>query len=175
MENDLPMKNKWVISDTHFWHKRIIDYCARPFVSVEQMNDELVRRWNCKIKTKDTVYHLGDFSMGDKDMVSAMVSRLNGYKILVLGNHDRKSISWWERVGFDEVYKSPLTVDDYIFSHYPLPQSQTMFSRKVNVHGHLHSRFIRTDNKHVCVCVDYTDFFPISFSSLPKLHKKQAA
>jgi len=140
------------------------------------MNEEIVRRWNCKIKTKDTVYHLGDFAMGDKDIISDMISRLKGYKILMLGNHDRKSVSWWERVGFDEVHKSPIVVEDYILSHYPLPRDQMLFSNgKINVHGHLHSQSIKTDGKHICVCMDYTDFFPVSFSSLPKLHKKQAA
>ena len=52
------------ISDLHFWHANIIKYCSRPFDNAFQMNEALVENWNAKVKPGDTVFHLGDFSMG---------------------------------------------------------------------------------------------------------------
>ena len=36
----------WFTSDTHFYHNKIVEYCQRPFASVEEMNEELIARWN---------------------------------------------------------------------------------------------------------------------------------
>ena len=72
--------NIWFISDTHFYHANIIRYCNRPWNNgkddagnivvtkdnVEQMNNEMVRRWNSIVSKDDIVWHLGDFSFGGK-------------------------------------------------------------------------------------------------------------
>ena len=57
----------WIISDTHFCHKNIIAYSGRPFKTVEEMNDEIIKRWNNKVGKDDFVIHLGDFALGKKD------------------------------------------------------------------------------------------------------------
>lgn len=54
---------EYVISDTHFFHRNIIDYCKRPFKSVEEMNSEMIRKWHRRVKPDDIVYHLGDVGM----------------------------------------------------------------------------------------------------------------
>ena len=36
----------WFTSDTHFFHDKIVEYSQRPFASVEEMNEELIARWN---------------------------------------------------------------------------------------------------------------------------------
>ena len=74
-------------SDMHFGHANVIKYCARPFASVEEMNEIIVRNWNEVVQPEDTVYCLGDISMGFT-VVEAYSHRLNGNKILVPGNHD---------------------------------------------------------------------------------------
>lgn len=48
------------VSDTHFNHRRIIDYCVRPFGSVKEMNQGIIERWNSIVHDDDTVFHLGD-------------------------------------------------------------------------------------------------------------------
>jgi calcineurin-like phosphoesterase family protein len=78
---------KFFTSDHHFWHANVIKYCDRPFTSVEQMNEMLIKNWNDIVGPDDEVYCLGDFSMAFRP-VEAYTNRLNGKKYLVPGNHD---------------------------------------------------------------------------------------
>jgi calcineurin-like phosphoesterase family protein len=75
-------------ADPHFSHQRINELCKRPFSSVEEMNEELIRRWNSVVWPHHTVYVLGDFLMGPKVDSFRIPARLNGEIILVPGNHD---------------------------------------------------------------------------------------
>lgn len=74
-------------SDHHFYHARVIQYCSRPFLNVEEMNEKMIVEWNNVVAPYDTVYYLGDFSMAFR-AVELYTKRLNGIKILYAGNHD---------------------------------------------------------------------------------------
>jgi calcineurin-like phosphoesterase family protein len=76
-------------SDTHFSHERIIELSDRPFEDAQEMNEMIIRYWNETVEPGDTVYHLGDVAMGTIVDSLPLVGRLNGFKILVPGNHDR--------------------------------------------------------------------------------------
>ena len=79
-------------SDNHFGHGNIIKYCERPFSSVEEMDAEMIRRWNRVVKANDIVYHLGDFTLLGTKKAAEYFLRLNG-KIRILGttwHHDKK-------------------------------------------------------------------------------------
>src|SRR3989344_4198295 len=80
----------FIISDTHFHHKNIIEYSNRPFKSVEEMDSEMIRRWNNKIGKEDIVIHLGDFALGNEKEVKELKDSLNGTILLLMGNHDHK-------------------------------------------------------------------------------------
>lgn len=77
----------WFTSDQHFGHHNIITYCNRPYKSVEEMAEDLIGRYNTLVAPEDIVYHLGDLSMNFKN-AEAVMSRLNGIKHLIPGNHD---------------------------------------------------------------------------------------
>jgi len=80
---------KHYTADTHFGHRGIIGSCSRPFASVEEMDRELVARWNAVVRPGDIVYHLGDFGWAaDETGLRKLFGKLNGRKYLVLGNHD---------------------------------------------------------------------------------------
>jgi calcineurin-like phosphoesterase family protein len=81
---------KFYISDTHFGHVSIINDCARPFSSTDEMDAEIVRRWNAAVGRDDIVYHLGDFGFPGKDRLALgrLFHSLNGRKILIIGNRD---------------------------------------------------------------------------------------
>ncbi len=82
----------WVTSDTHFYHGNIIKYCNRPYVNIESMNRDIVQRWNVVVQPQDLVYHLGDVGFGSLTAIGNLVQELNGTKVLIRGNHDRKGI-----------------------------------------------------------------------------------
>lgn len=82
--------SSFLTADTHFGHANIIRFCKRPFASVDDMKEQLVRNWNSVVKSdRDLVWHVGDFGMSlpDKDMAE-LFGALNGRKRLVIGNHD---------------------------------------------------------------------------------------
>lgn len=81
------MSKIYFSSDHHFYHANIIKLCNRPFSSVVEMNETMVRRWNETVSPDDTVYYLGDFSLAFRP-VELFTHRLNGSKILIPGNHD---------------------------------------------------------------------------------------
>lgn len=75
-------------SDTHFFHKNIIKYSNRPYVSVNDMNEAMIANWNKQVRPTDTVFHLGDFAFATYSQMKSILGRLNGEKHLILGNHD---------------------------------------------------------------------------------------
>lgn len=78
---------RFFTSDLHFYHANVIRYCSRPYSSVEHMNEMMILNWNSVVSPEDIVYCLGDFSLAARP-VESFTQRLNGKKILVLGNHD---------------------------------------------------------------------------------------
>ncbi len=51
----------FLTADTHFGHAQIIEYCKRPFISIDEMNNILIKNWNQRIKQEDMVFIVGDF------------------------------------------------------------------------------------------------------------------
>lgn len=154
---------KYVIADTHFGHFNIIKYCNRPFTSVEEMNEEMIRRWNAVVTPDDLVYHLGDFALGPADYVREYRTKLNGYIEMVMGNHDHRSIGFWNKIGI-AAHKRPITVDDIIFSHAPI-----MHPDLPNVHGHTHNFNTNIAGIHVCVSVEQINYTPISLDKIMEI------
>lgn len=69
----------WLTSDTHLFHHRVIEYCHRPFACVEEMNEEMITRWNPVVHKDDIVFHLGDFCFGKPimDLYTRKIERQN--------------------------------------------------------------------------------------------------
>lgn len=152
----------FAISDTHFNHAKIIDYCNRPFSSVEEMDETLIKNWNETVSNNDTVLHLGDFGLGNKEYIASVVKRLNGKKILILGNHDNWSEQTYRDMGFHTVSRFPILWNDfYLLSHAPLPPISDKLPF-MQLYGHVHndSRYIDTVNSK-CVCVERTGYRPL--------------
>lgn len=149
----------WIWSDLHISHYNVIEYESRPFQTVEEMNNHFID--NSKIvKKQETIFNLGDVSFKlNKDKLRSIITQMPGYKVLILGNHDRsKSVKWWESVGFNEVSKYPIIYKDFfILSHEPVYLNKHM--PYVNIHGHTHSNNFEGSN-YINVSVDRLGFKP---------------
>ncbi|MCI0728857.1 MAG: DUF5662 family protein [Chloroflexi bacterium] len=77
-------------ADTHFGHENIIKYCRRPFASVGEMDAALIANWNEVVGEQDTVFHLGDFTLGGPDVAQRYFSQLNGRIRVLSGSHDQR-------------------------------------------------------------------------------------
>ena len=151
----------FIISDTHFGHEAIIRYCNRPFTSVEEMDQIMIKRWNETVSNNDIVIHLGDFSFYGKDKTREIIQKLNGKKILIMGNHDNYSEQFYRDAGFHTVSRFPIIYDNfYMLSHAPLQLTET--TCYFNCYGHVHN-----DNKFVdnatsrCYSVERTGYRPV--------------
>jgi calcineurin-like phosphoesterase family protein len=80
-------------SDGHANHENIIKFCKRPFENMQEMNQELIRRWNEQVPKDGIVFHLGDFSWGGYNAWKDFREQLNGDIILIKGNHDIKNLT----------------------------------------------------------------------------------
>lgn len=133
----------FLTSDTHFHHKNILDFEDRPFETIDEMKDGIVKAWNSVVKKNDTVYHLGDFSFGKPSEWIEVLDQLKGNFILIDGNHDKDKVI--KRV-MNEGYISErhevgtiIKVDGMKLhlTHYPLDVG--IRTNLFSVHGHIHS------------------------------------
>lgn len=168
--------NTFFIADTHFGDENIIAFENRPFENVEEMNDFLISAWNETVKQflykgeyPLEIYVLGDFGndLVELEDISKILSKLNGKKYLVKGNHDRYTNDEYRSVGFDEVYDKPVLLDNfYILSHEPVYVSSNM--PYANIFGHVHNNPIYKtfSEKHFCVSAERIGYKPINFNDV---------
>ena len=134
------------------------------------MNETLISNWNKVVKRDDRVFMLGDFALCGKDKIIEIGQKLNGRKILIMGNHEGASLSTYYNAGFEMVSRFPLLWKNIILSHEPIPECQYP-----NIHGHLHQKdvedcvdFLRGVQPYINVSVDKINFTPIEFKELNK-------
>jgi calcineurin-like phosphoesterase family protein len=127
-----------MISDTHFFHQRIIELAGRPYGSVEEMNEAMVDNWNRVVTKRDTVWHLGDVCFGHVNNLQ-IIKRLNGIKNLIMGNHDQYGIRAYTAL-FNKI-EAVKKYDSYLLSHIPIHPDQ-FYRFEGNVHGHLHNKVV---------------------------------
>ena len=162
------MKNTFFISDTHFGHKNIITFkksdgsFLRPFDSVEEMDELMVKNWNNIVNPVDTVYHLGDVVINRKAF--PILNRLNGRKVLIKGNHDIFKLKDYVKY-FDDIraYKV-ITKHGIICSHIPI-HTDSLSRWKLNLHGHLHSNKLH-DDRYKCISVEQINYTPIGLNEI---------
>ena len=115
------------ISDLHFGHRNILRYDNRPFSTVEEMDDALEQLWNETVSPKDTTYILGDVCWQQNyEEWKYTLSRLNGTKFIVKGNHDRHDyLKRLMRDGVIKDWEHQMVVDDgprkVVLNHSPMP------------------------------------------------------
>ncbi len=176
----------WFTSDHHFGHRNIIDYCDRPFDSVEEMNEALVTSWNSHVNADDTVFYLGDFSLKRRDM-ELYAPRLNGHKILIAGNHDSCHPSnhggKWDHLAIYRKYFVDVmeehSWEDCMLHHIPyadegdhrFEEYRPIADGRILIHGHVHQRWI-CNGRQINVGVDVWDYVPVHEDQIRRLMNK---
>lgn len=167
------MPNTFLISDTHFSHANILNFKesdgspCRDFSSVQEMDETMVDNWNRVVKPEDKVYHLGDVCF--KNAHLEILSRLNGTKVLIKGNHDNLKPAQYLKY-FKDI-RSYWVLDKFVLSHIPL-HTASVLRWKANIHGHLHNDVITynsgytVDSRYINVCVERINYTPVSFDSI---------
>lgn len=179
----------YVTSDTHFGHARISELAGRPFGTVEEMDAELIARWNAAVGPDDVVLHLGDLALGPIEQSMALTAQLNGHRFLVAGNHDRVSPATQSKRAierFRPLYEAaewtilPEVIEGtrhgyrLLASHYPYAGDSQDADRHTAhrprwddgiplLHGHTHARDRGPDGHQFHVGVDAHGYAPIPF------------
>lgn len=163
------MTKTFFIADLHLGHTNIIKYCDRPFKTVEQMNVELILRWNQTVNKSDIVFFLGDFGFGNAEQIIEWGRQLNGNKSIILGNHDTKSPDVYHEAGFRFISKYPILWNGYfILSHKPVFITES--SPYFNIYGHVHNNPSYVDFSHnsFCVSAERVDYKPITYEEIQR-------
>lgn len=83
---------KYISSDWHLGHIKTIEYSQRPFSSVDEMNDTILKNIFSTVKKGDDLYFLGDMSW-EKDLIDVVLDMAAKRKVRfhwILGNHDNR-------------------------------------------------------------------------------------
>ena len=162
----------YYIADTHFGHENIIRISHRPFSSIQEMDETLIKNWNKVVKPTDDVYILGDLAYKGKDPDS-YIRKLNGRKHLITGNHDGRITGNPDcRKLFVEIRDMKTITDGgqkIVLCHYPMVEWDGYFRGVLHFYGHVHNnyenqtcKYLQTEKKAFNVGVDmpYIDFTP---------------
>jgi calcineurin-like phosphoesterase family protein len=166
----------WFTSDSHYNHANVIEHDNRPFSCLEEMTEQLIERWNNVVSKGDTVYHLGDFALswGSKHeaLIDGILSRLNGNKFLIIGNHDRKEVLGNRRWSSVDHYRE-LKIDmggvhkqRIVMFHYSCRTWNQSGRGSWCLHGHSHGNLTDIGGKTMDVGVTCHDYRPIELAEV---------
>lgn len=149
-----------IISDLHLGHENMAK--KRGFISSLEHDEFIVNNWNLWVSKRDTVWILGDITM-EKSSPYPILDRLNGYKKVVLGNHDQPQ-------HIPELLKHVNSVcgmikyKGFILTHCPIHESELgRFSK--NIHGHVHENTL-PDERYVNVSCEAVNYTPILIDTI---------
>jgi calcineurin-like phosphoesterase family protein len=162
--------------DTHFFHtpvrllrENIGRYCSPP----ENWQDLIIQNWNDLVSPNEPMFHLGDLSFGRKANFELLTSVLHGRLILLRGNHDRLSRTYYEAHGV-KLFAEPLQIEyqdhlQLVFSHRPIVP---LLEGVINLHGHIHNNPPPSEGSnlgphHINMCVEVRVYRPWRLEDVP--------
>jgi calcineurin-like phosphoesterase family protein len=165
-------KKIFVISDTHFFHEKIITNSpGRP----EDFHSQIIKKCKKVLCEKSLLIHLGDVIFGNKKQMRSVLKRIPGTKILVKGNHDHgHSDTFFYDAGFSFVC-TQFKIKRTVFSHMPIEISDD----EINIHGHFHNipschwepeLVERLTDRHYLFSLELENYSPVSLNDI--VHKR---
>lgn len=177
-------------SDTHFCHMKILEYANRPFATVQEMNEALIRNWNEAVPEDGIVYHLGDFCFGGADEWLSIIPRLNGNIHLIMGNHDLRNAGESFMSCFESVSQQrtiSVNGQTIVLNHNPFLCFGGAYRGVWQLFGHVHSgprslgngrddvRLVHLFPTQYDVGVDNNDYRPVSYERVRDIIRTQVA
>lgn len=176
---------RFYISDLHYDHENILNFLdnsgmpLRPFASLDEMQATICHNWNKTVSNSDTIYVLGDVTIGRTEKSLSFLETLRGRKILVRGNHDKAKLSHYSKYFVD--IRAYDIKPGIICSHIPI-HTDSIERFGINVHGHLHINEVYTkdprfmpegenavkDKRYLNVCCEKVNYTPISYEEIIK-------
>lgn len=148
----------WITSDTHYGHKNICRGVTswrledgtipvnqtRPFSTIREMNETLIKNINDNVGQDDVLIHLGDWSFGGQENIREFWDRLICKNIhLILGNHDHHIER--NRDGIRGLFQSVSFYNEMeymgetlVLMHYPITSWNGLRKGRIHIHGHCH-------------------------------------
>lgn len=183
------MTKSFFVSDQHFSHFKIIEYCNRSFSSITEMNDTIINNHNSVVTSADDVYILGDFAfVNNIQSFDNIINQLNGRKFFILGSHDRiveHNLKYLLRhfVWIKEKAEIKINKQDITLCHYPMWSWAKSHYGSWQLFGHHHGRLNSdhrspdkinlTDRLQLDVGVDCWNFSPVSFEQIKEIMDKK--
>lgn len=180
----------YFLSDSHFHHRNICNYCNRPFDSRKEMDDVLIANWNFVVPEDGIVVHCGDFMLphktGDKEY-KKIWDKLN-FKTLILcrGNHDRIECGTYvyndKTVIVVDIAMLDIENNKIMACHYPM----LAYPADYQVFGHIHTLSDgtchgvdgdvneRLRKTQYDVGADHNNYTPVSYWQLMNIFRNNA-
>ena len=165
---------QWFTADLHFGHERIIEYTGRPFKTVKEMDEILIKNWNERVRPDDFIFIIGDFCFRNtkdekfgENRAKYYYDQLNGHKVFIQGNHDNTN--------------SLNTIITDIIIHYDgkdwhLAHKPEDCQLKYNLCGHIHQKWKSQRTKKgkiiINVGVDVWNYHPVNIQEILEEVKK---
>lgn len=170
-------------SDLHLDHAKIIQYCNRPFSSIDEMNETFIANFNSKVKPNDNLYLVGDVIFAKPERSVSLIRRLNGNKFLVRGNHDKKidksvmdEFVWVKDLA--EIYiqdkDAPKNRQMIVLCHYSMRVWNKSHHGAWHLYGHSHGSMPDDPfSMSFDIGVDCHKFMPLSYPEVKGVMKKK--
>lgn len=129
------------IADPHFGHENILWLDNRPYETVQDMTQAMIRNWQKAVDPGDTVYIIGDMfwkTISGKER-SDIMAQLPGDKYLIQGNHDHEFINGFTGASEARTVRDGNT--DVYLSHCPSIAFPGFYNGAVHLYGRVHNGF----------------------------------
>jgi calcineurin-like phosphoesterase family protein len=165
----------WVVSDTHFSHVKLDEWAQRS------------GNWQNKlwigleaIPAGDILFHLGDICIGDDLEVHQRLAGLPCKKVLIRGNHDKKSLTWYMNNGWYAVVDAIEIVYRGHYLHLTHRPQRPQGHNTYNIHGHTHGNMHRSEEYcdyydkqyHIDISPEVVGYSPIRLDTMIDKLKK---
>ena len=167
------MYNIWIVWDSHFNHPAIKDtFEFRP----KNYWAQICRKIRNNVPDSATLIHLWDvifYKHGELE--NYLKGMWNCKKILIKGNHDKKSNSFYYSKWFDLV-ADEIKIWDIVLTHIP---KWTLLKNEINVHWHLHcnhrhiNEYTNDPSRYILYDAMDKNFMPIRLDKLIKQHEQE--